>query len=119
MAVDAAWVLDLAATLPEAGERDYGKEATIFTVRGRGIGYISADGRELCVKSTLAEREALVRSRPAAFSEWYTSGRFGWVRVRLDRVDREEVRELLVDAWRLTAPQRMVRDFDAARAAQA
>ena len=91
----------------------------IFTFRGRGIGYVSSDGRDLFVKSTLAEREALVRSRPDVYSEWYTSGRFGWVRVRLDLADPDETHELVLEAWRLTAPQRMVRDFDATQAAPA
>jgi len=114
MAVAAAAILDLAASLPEAGERDYLEEATIFTFRGRGLGYVSSDGGELFVKSTLAERDALVGSQPDVYSEWYTSGRFGWVRVRLDRVDPDEARELVVEAWRLTAPKRLVRDYDEA-----
>jgi hypothetical protein len=112
MAVDAAWILDLAASLPETGEREYVEESVAFTFRGRGIGYVSADGSLLFVKSTLAERDAMVRSRPDVFAEWYTSGRFGWVRVRLDRADPDEVRELVVDAWRLTAPQRLVRQWE-------
>ena len=116
MAVAAAWVLDLAASLPEAGERDYVQESVAFTFRGRGIGYVSADGRHLFVKSTLAERDAMVRSRPDVFSEWYTSGRFGWVRVRLDKVAADEVRELVIDAWRLTAPDRLVREWEEAGA---
>ena len=114
MAVDAAAILDLAASLPESGERDYRDGATIFTFRGRGIGYVSGDGSDLFVKSTLVEREALISTDPETYSEWYTSGRFGWVRVRLDRVDPDEARELVVEAWRLTAPKRAVRDYDAA-----
>ncbi len=56
MAVDAADLLDLAASLPDSGEREYRDGATIFTFRGRGIGYVSTDGRYLFVKSTLDER---------------------------------------------------------------
>jgi hypothetical protein len=112
MAVTAAEILDLAASLPESGEREYGQDTTIFTVRGRGIGYVSGDGSELFVKATLAEREALISSDPETYSGWYSSGRFGWVRVRLDRVDPDEARELVVEAWRLTAPKRMVRAYD-------
>ena len=119
MAVAAAWVLDLAASLPETGEREYIEDSVAFTFRGRGIGYVSADGRYLFVKSTLAERDAMVKSRPDVFSEWYTSGRFGWVRVRLDRVDADEVRELVIDAWRLTAPARLVREWEESQAAAA
>jgi hypothetical protein len=115
MAVDAAAILDFAASLPDAGERDYREESTIFTFRGRGLGYVSGDGRHLFVKSTLAERDAMVRSRPEVYSEWYTSGRFGWVQVRLDGIDRAEAEELVLEAWRLTAPKRLVREFDARR----
>ena len=113
MAVAAAWVLDLAASLPETGEREYIEDSVAFTFRGRGIGYVSADGRYLFVKSTLAERDAMVQSRPDVFSEWYTSGRFGWVRVRLDRIEADEARELVLEAWRLTAPKTLVKQYDA------
>jgi hypothetical protein len=113
MAVDAAAILDLAATLPESGERDYLEDSTIFTFRGRGIGIVTGDGRELIVKSTRLERDALVNSDPETYSEWWSSGRYGWVKVRLERVDPEEAFELVVEAWRLTAPKRLVRDFDA------
>ena len=95
MAVDAAALLDLAASLPDSGEREYRDGATIFTFRGRGIGYVSADGRHLFVKSTLEERDAMINSRPEVYQEWYTSGRFGWVRVRLDLIDIDEAGELV------------------------
>ena len=112
MAVDAAAILDLVASLPETGERDYRDDSTIFTFRGRGIGIVTGDGSELFVKTTVDERDALVLSDPETFSEWWSSGRFGWVRVRLDRVEPDEAFELVVDAWRLTAPKRMVRAYD-------
>ena len=112
MAVDAADLLDLAASLPDSDEREYRDGATIFTFRGRGIGYVSANGRYLVVKSTLAERHALVNSQPEVYTEWYTSGRFGWVRVRLDLVDFDEARELVLEAFRLTAPKKVVREYD-------
>ena len=114
MPVSAAEVLDFAASLPESGERDYLEESTIFTFRGRGIGYVSADGALLFVKALRGERDVLVESDPETYAEWYSSGRFGWVRVRLDRVTPDEARELVLDAWRLTAPRTLVRDYDLA-----
>ena len=36
-------------------------------------------------------------------------GRFGWITVRLDRVDESMLETLLADAWRLTAPKRLTR----------
>jgi len=118
MGVDAAAILDLAATLPGAGEREWREGSVIFTFRDRGIGYVSSDGRDLYVKAALAERDALVNSDPDVYSAWYTSGRFGWVRVRLDRVDPDEAFELVVEAWRLTAPKRMVHEYDEQRSAR-
>lgn len=35
--------------------------------------------------------------------------------VRLATVDPDQLRELLVDAWRLVAPKRLVRGYDAGR----
>jgi len=117
MPVSATEVLDFAATLPESGERDYLEESIIFTFRGRGIGYVSSDGRHLFVKALLSERDVLIESDPETYSEWYASGRFGWVRVRLDRIELDEARELVLDAWRLTAPKKLVREYDASHPA--
>jgi hypothetical protein len=39
----------------------------------------------------------------------------GWVGIELRRVDPEEMGELVEDAWRMTAPKRVVRAFDEQR----
>jgi hypothetical protein len=36
----------------------------------------------------------------------------GWVGIALDRVDREELAELVEEAWRMTAPKLLVRAFE-------
>ena len=113
MAIDAAAVLDFAASLPETGERDYADKAVVFTFRGRGLGYVTNDGRRLYVKCTLDERAALVASRPDVFADWWSAGRFGWVSVELRAADPDEVLELVLEAWRLTAPKRVVAAYDA------
>ena len=114
MAIAASRLLALAESLPETGERDYG-DATVITFRGRGIAYVSGDGSRLVVKATLADREALVRSEPDVYSESWSSGRFGWVAVDLSLADPVEVGEILTDAWRLTAPKRLVGEYDATK----
>lgn len=54
------------------------------------------------------EREALVGSDPDTFLMPRPSDlRYNWVVVRLDRVDDEEVRELVLDAWRMVVPKRV------------
>ena len=114
MPVTADEVLDYAATLPETGEREYLEESTIITFRGRGIAMVSADGRHLFVKVLRNERDAMLESDPETYSEWWASGRFGWTKARLDRIEADEACELVLEAWRLTAPKKLVRAHDEA-----
>jgi hypothetical protein len=59
------------------------------------------------------EREGLVDSEPDKFLMPRPSDmRFRWVCVRLDAIDGEELRELLVDAWRMCVPKRVAADYD-------
>ena len=54
------------------------------------------------------EREALVASEPDKFlMPRLSEMRYGWVCVRLDAIDVEELRELLVDAWRMCVPKKV------------
>jgi hypothetical protein len=51
------------------------------------------------------EREALVAAEPDKFLMPCPSDlRYHWVRVRLDAIDRDELRELVVDAWTMVVP---------------
>ena len=57
------------------------------------------------------ERQALVESEPDKFLMPNASDlRYNWVVVRLDAVDEEEMRELVLDAWRMVVPKRVARD---------
>jgi len=54
------------------------------------------------------EREALVASDPDKFLMPLPSDeRYNWVRVRLAALDEEELRELVVDAWRMCVPKKV------------
>jgi hypothetical protein len=54
------------------------------------------------------EREALVASEPGKFLLPRPSDmRYQWVCVWLDALDVEELRELLVDAWRMCVPKKV------------
>ena len=64
------------------------------------------------MKASKQEQAALIATDPQTFSAAAYVGRHGWVQVRLDRVDREEMQELVIEAWRLTAPKRMVAELD-------
>lgn len=54
------------------------------------------------------ERAALVASEPDKFLMPKTSDlRYNWVVVRLDAIDVDEMRELVLDAWRMVVPKRV------------
>ena len=54
------------------------------------------------------ERDALVESQPDKFLMPERSDlRYNWAVVRLAAVDADEMRELVVDAWRMVVPKRV------------
>jgi hypothetical protein len=54
------------------------------------------------------ERQALVESEPDKFLMPPTSDlRYNWVVVRLEAIDADEMRELVLDAWRMVVPKKV------------
>jgi len=54
------------------------------------------------------EREALVASDPAKFMMPIPSDmRYNWAVVRLSAIDDEEMREIVLEAWRMVVPKRV------------
>ena len=54
------------------------------------------------------ERDALIASAPDTFLLPRPSDlRYNWVVVRLDRIDRDEMRELVLDAWGMVVPKKL------------
>jgi hypothetical protein len=54
------------------------------------------------------ERAAMVDAEPDKFMLPRTSDmRYNWIHVRLDAVDLDEVRELVIDAWRMCVPKKI------------
>ena len=59
------------------------------------------------------EREALVASAPEKFLMPERGDlRYHWVQVRMSSIDVEEMRELVVDAWRMCVPKRVAAEYD-------
>jgi hypothetical protein len=75
-------------------------------VHGRPFAYAAEDTVRL--KALLQEQAALIEHDPGAYSASEVAGRYGWVRVRLDRVRRDELAELLDEAWSHCAPKKMI-----------
>ena len=101
-------------SLPEAEERETWGHPT-FRVRDRMFAAMSDDGQEASVKATRQEQAALVSAAPETFGIPAYVGRHGWVSIQLATVDPAEVREFIVEAWRQTAPKRLVAAYDSGR----
>ena len=94
---------ELADQLPEVSRKD-NEHYWRIAVRGQTFGYLWEPTRTVGLKQTIAEQLALVAERPQTFEVQFTTGAFGWVVVRLEGVQRDELAELTFEAWRLTAP---------------
>ena len=57
--------------------------------------------------------EALVRAESAKFLMPKKGDlRYNWLEVRLDAIDQAEMRELVLDAWRMCVPKRLAAACD-------
>ncbi|WP_040739931.1 MmcQ/YjbR family DNA-binding protein [Nocardia tenerifensis] len=81
-----------------------GERYTSYKVRGKLFGYYWPRTETVGLKQTLSEQKALVSERPDVFEEQFTAGGFGWVVVHLAGLEADELAELVVEAWRLSAP---------------
>ena len=104
-------VRKLALALPEAIEEETWGTPT-FRVRKKIFAMLAEGQRDAWLKSTHDEQRALTQSDPDTLFVPPYVGSSGWVGVRFRTVDRDEMRELLTEAWRLTAPKRLVASFD-------
>src|SRR6187431_1965317 len=100
-------VRELCRALPEVEEIVTWDVDITFRVRKK-IFAIGGEGAEqISVKATLDQQADLIDLDPDTFSKAAYVGRFGWVRVDLERVDRPMLEKLLRDAWRSTAPAKL------------
>ncbi len=65
------------------------------------------------------ERDALIASEPDKFLLPKPSDlRYQWVVVRLAAIDVEEMRELVLDAWRMVVPKKLAASVESGAAAE-
>jgi len=102
----------LASTLPRSDEvlvRDRVK----FRVGRIVFLAFSRDETEMGFGFPKEEREALVAAEPQKFFMPRPSDmRFHWVEVRLAAIDLTEMRELVLDAWRMVVPKKVAAEYD-------
>ena len=101
--MQARTVRRIALELPDAEERETWETAT-FRVRNKIFVMFAERERDLWIKSTRDEQKALTAMDPDTFFVPPYVGPSGWGGVRIRTVDPDELRELVTEAWRLTAP---------------
>jgi hypothetical protein len=103
----------LCLSLPEVEEKETWGELT-FRIRGRIFVMGSADAVVALIKASLDDQSGLAAMDPDTFSPAAYTGRFGWVRVELRRLAPELAGRLVTNAWRRTAPKRLVATLEEA-----
>ena len=107
-------VRPLALALPKAeAGTSYGTPA--FKVGGKLFARLHQDGESLVVKIDPGERAMRMKADPETFyiTDHYLN--YPWILVRISSVDAADLRDLLEEAWRLSAPRRLVSDYDQER----
>jgi hypothetical protein len=83
-------------------------------VRGKSMCRMRTDPDALVLRVIdLGEREALLQGQPDAFFSTPHYDGHPYVLVRLEAVDPGELAELIEDAWRIRAPKRVFKVYDA------
>lgn len=97
----------LALTLPRTTEHLV-HDRVKFRVGSLVYAAFSKDETEMGFAFPRDERAALVAAEPEKFLMPLPSDeRYNWVRVRLAAIEEDELRELVVDAWRMVVPKRV------------
>jgi hypothetical protein len=100
-------VRELALTLPRSYEAIVRDRVRFRVGRLVYLGF-SRDEQLMGFAFPKAERDALIASEPDKFLMPRTSDqRYNWVVVRLAAIDDDEMRELVLDAWRMVVPKRV------------
>lgn len=107
-------VREIALALPGVEEGPcYGTPG--LRVKGKLFARLWEDGETLVLKVGFDAREVLMAAQPEVFflTDHYVG--YPYVLVRLPRVERERIEPLIEEAWRLSAPKRLVAEHEAGR----
>ena len=97
----------LCLALPEVQEIETWGDAT-FRVRNKIFLIGSQEGEAVSIKASLDDQSGLIEMDPETFSVAAYTGRFGWVRVQLAALSPQLAKRLIENAWRRTAPKRVL-----------
>jgi hypothetical protein len=96
------------------GDAEHAGDVT-FRVRDKIYVITGQDGGSASVRTDIAQQADLMAAFPDAVGSAPYVGRFGWVSVDLDALDPAIVADIVIGAWRRTAPKAVVAAYDADR----
>jgi hypothetical protein len=100
-------VRELALELPEVEEAAGGRVA--FSIRGKGFAWEARerDGGGLAVRVDRDEKQLFLDANPDVYFTSPHYNGFPAVQIRVEAIDRDELRERLEDAWLIQAPKKL------------
>ena len=104
-------VRQIAQTLPGA-EESTSYRTPAFKVKKKLFARQHQDGESLVIAVDFEEREEMMRAAPEKFyiTDHYLN--YPWMLVRMSKVNRDELRDLLIGSWRRVAGKPMVTALD-------
>jgi hypothetical protein len=103
----------IALDLPGTEEQlKYGRRPSWRTKAGGFTGFRD-DGSLIVWVESHEQKHALIESAPDKFFTTPHYEGYRIVLVRIDAVDRDELRELVVESWRVKAPRSLVKQWQA------
>lgn len=110
-------VVAIACALPEVEQVTSYHGSPALKVKGKGFARLRAEAEGgLVLMRQIDEKEALLASGDPAFYTTPHYDGYGAILVDLEAVSRQQLTELIEDAWRERAPVRLRKAFDASRA---
>jgi predicted DNA-binding protein (MmcQ/YjbR family) len=97
----------IALSLPEAEEILTWETDVTFRIRKKIFAIGGEEATRISIKASPQAQADLIDRDPETFAVAAYVGRFGWVTADLGRIGEAQLRDLLLDAWRLTAPKRL------------
>jgi hypothetical protein len=105
-------VRQIALSLPETAEKPYHRLPS-FRVRSTLFIRIHELPDTLFMRcASIDERNELLKAEPGKFFITPHYDGYPGILVRLSQVDRAEITELLIEAWRTCAPKRLLAAYD-------
>ena len=112
-------VREIAMALPQVTEEQwYGTPG--YKVAGKGFLRLrtEAEGGLVVFVPDLGEKEALLTANPEAYHTTPHYDRYPAVLVNVAEADATELRELITESWRIKAPVKLRKSFDAGSSPQ-